>query len=96
LGLAERGARFGVRRATGAAGGLAGTSLVMTAPAPTNANSPSVTPHTTVALAPIEEPRFTSVARYSFFRDTWLRGLSTLVNTIDGPQKTSSSSVTPS
>ena len=29
------------------------------------------------------------------FRDTWLRGLITLVNTMDGPQNTSSSSTTP-
>ena len=35
-------------------------------------------------------------ARYSFLRDTWLRGLRTFVNTIDGPQNTSSSSSTPS
>ena len=35
------------------------------------------------------------VCRYSCLRDTWLRGLMTLVNTIDGPQNTSSSSMTP-
>jgi hypothetical protein len=69
---------------------------VTTAPAPTNAYAPTVCPHTTVALAPIDAPRRTSVRRYSCFRDTWLRGLSTLVNTIDGPQNTSSSSSTPS
>ncbi len=54
-----------------------------------------VCPQTMVALAPMLAPRFTSVARYSCLRDTWLRGLITLVNTIDGPQNTSSSSTTP-
>ena len=34
--------------------------------------------------------------RYSAFRETWLRGLMTLVKTQLGPQKTSSSSTTPS
>src|SRR5438093_6983892 len=56
---------------------------------------PSVTPHTTVAFAPIVAPRFTSVCWYSCFRLTWLRGFTTLVKTADGPQKTSSSRVTP-
>src|SRR5689334_553956 len=74
----------------------AGTSLVTTAPAPTKQYSPSVVPQTIVAFAPIDEPRRTSVLRYSFLRDTWLRGFITLVNTIDGPQKTSSSRMTPS
>src|SRR5207244_4054984 len=74
----------------------AGTSDVTTAPAPMNAYSPSVTPQMIVALAPIELPRFTSVRRYSFLRGTWLRGFITLVNTQEGPQKTSSSSSTPS
>ena len=55
--------------------------------------SPSVTPQTIVALAPIEAPRRTSVGRYSDLRETWLRGLITLVNTQLGPQNTSSSSV---
>ena len=58
--------------------------------------SPSVTPHTTVALAPMLAPRRTRVGWYSDFRETWLRGLITLVNTQLGPQKTSSSRVTPS
>jgi hypothetical protein len=49
-----------------------------------------------VALAPIDAPRRTSVFRYSCLRETWLRGLITFVNTIDGPQNTSSSSSTPS
>src|SRR5437899_6697965 len=74
----------------------AGTSEVTTAPAPMKAYSPSVTPQTIVAFAPIDTPRFTSVTRYSCLRDTWLRGFITLVNTHDGPQNTSSSSVTPS
>src|SRR5262249_4147961 len=73
-----------------------GTSRVTTAPAPTNAYSPKVTPQTTVALAPIVAPRLTSVRLYACFRETALRGLMTFVNTIDGPQKTSSSSSTPS
>ncbi len=55
-----------------------------------------VTPHTTVALAPIEAPRRTTVGRYSCLRMTCERGLITLVKTIDGPQKTSSSKVTAS
>ena len=75
---------------------MAGTSRVTTAPAPMNEYSPSVEPQTMVAFAPIDAPRRTSVARYSFFRDTWLRGFMTFVNTIDGPQNTSSSSTTPS
>src|SRR5665647_3465520 len=53
----------------------AGTSRVTTAPAPTKQYSPSVFPHTIVAFAPIEAPLRTSVSRYSFLRDTWLRGL---------------------
>src|SRR5450759_1207238 len=61
-----------------------------------NEYSSRVTPNTIVALAPIVAPRRTSVRLYSFFRDTWLRGLTTLVKTIDGPQNTSSSSSTPS
>ncbi len=67
-----------------------------TAPAPMKAYSPSVTPQTIVAFAPIEPPRLTSVFMYSCLRETWLRGFSTFVNTHDGPQKTSSSSSTPS
>ena len=67
-----------------------------TAPAPMKQYSPSVEPQTTVALAPIDAPRRTSVAWYSDFRETWLRGFMTLVNTQLGPQKTSSSRVTPS
>src|SRR5207253_10777408 len=74
----------------------AGTSAVTTAPAPMKAYSPRVTPHTIVALAPIELPRRTRVLRYSCLRETWERGFRTLVNTQDGPQNTSSSSTTPS
>src|SRR4051812_46372003 len=70
-------------------------SFVTTAPAPTNANAPTVWPQTTVELAPRLAPRLTSVCRYSSLRDTWLRGLITFVNTIEGPQNTSSSSTTP-
>ena len=55
-----------------------------------------VAPQTTVALAPMLAPRRTRVRRYSSFRLTWLRGFTTFVNTIDGPQNTSSSSSTPS
>src|SRR5437762_4508003 len=54
-----------------------------------------VVPHTIVEFAPIEAPRLTSVVLYSSRRMTWLRGLTTLVNTMDGPQKTSSSSTQP-
>src|SRR5690606_18442661 len=72
------------------------TSFVTTAPAPTNAYSPSVNPHTTVAFAPIVAPRLTRVRWYSCLRETALRGFSTFVNTMLGPQNTSSSSSTPS
>src|SRR2546423_14585708 len=61
-----------------------------------NAYSSRVTPQTIVALAPMLVPRFTNVCLYSLLRETWLRGLMTLVNTIDGPQNTSSSRITPS
>src|SRR5215475_14208789 len=71
------------------------TSLVTTAPAPTNAYSPIVTPQTIVEFAPKDAPRRTSVRWYSDFRLTWLRGVITFVKTMDGPQKTSSSSSTP-
>src|SRR5687768_11325326 len=65
-----------------------GTSLVTTLPAPMKLYSPSVTPHTIVAFAPIVAPRRTRVRLYSSFRGTWLRGLMTFVKTIDGPQNT--------
>ncbi len=38
-----------------------GTSFVTTLPAPTTAFSPTVIPHRSVALEPMEAPRFTSV-----------------------------------
>src|SRR5512134_515239 len=73
-----------------------GTSAVTTAPAPMKAYSPTVTPQTTVALAPIVAPRRTRVRRYSALREMWLRGFITFVNTQLGPQNTSSSRTTPS
>jgi hypothetical protein len=69
---------------------------VITAPAATKQYSPSVTPQTIVALAPIDAPRRTYVGRYSALRDTALLGFITFVNTMDGPQNTSSPSSTPS
>jgi len=44
-----------------------------------------------VAFAPIVAPHRTSVFLNACFRDTWLRGVETLVNTMLGPQNTSSS-----
>ena len=41
----------------------AGTSAATTLPAATSARSPTVTPHTMVALAPIEAPTRTRVGR---------------------------------
>src|SRR5207245_7369735 len=73
-----------------------GTSRVTTAPAPTNAKRPMVSPQRMVAFAPTVAPCRTSVGRYSCFREIWLRGLITFVNTTDGPQNTESSRVTPS
>src|SRR5690606_4397997 len=52
-------------------------------------------PQTIVAFAPMVAPCFTSVCKYSPLRLTELRGLITLVNTIDGPRNTSSSHLTP-
>jgi len=49
-----------------------------------------------VQFAPSVAPRCTSVGRYSLLRATAERGLCTLVNTMLGPQNTSSSSVTAS
>ena len=60
-----------------------------TAPAPTKAYSPSVMPHTMVALAPIVAPRRTRVRRYSSLRATAARGLWILVKTMLGPQNRS-------
>jgi hypothetical protein len=73
-----------------------GTSCVTTAPAPTNACRPTVVPQTIVQFAPSVAPRRTSVRRYSCLRTTAERGFSTFVNTMLGPQNTSSSSVTAS
>src|SRR6266511_5840529 len=73
-----------------------GTSFTTTAPAPIKAYFPIVTPHTIVQLAPRVAPCRTRVGRSSSIRLIWLRGLNTFVNTIEGPQNTSSSSVTPS
>src|SRR5215472_8432114 len=52
-------------------------------------------PQTIVAFAPIVAPALTRVRLYSFFLTMALLGFTTLVNTIEGPQKTSSSSSTP-
>src|SRR5690554_625843 len=69
-------------------------SLLTTAPAPTKANSPTVTPQTMVQLAPSVAPFFTRVSRYSSLRSMSERGLYTLVNTMLGPQNTPSSRCT--
>src|SRR6185312_8932303 len=82
------------RAGTPVTSAYAGTECVTTAPAPTNAYSPTSCPQTIVALAPIDAPRLTMVSRYSCLRDTWLRGFSTLVNTIEGPRNTSSWTLT--
>ena len=74
----------------------AGTSRLTTAPAPTKAYGWTVVPQTMVQLAPSVAPWRTSVRRYSFLRTTAERGLNTFVNTMVGPQNTSSSSVTAS
>lgn len=73
-----------------------GTSRVTTAPAATNANAPMRVPQTIVALAPMVAPGPTAVGWIARLRSTAARGLRTLVNTADGPTKTSSASVTPS
>ena len=72
------------------------TPAFTTAPAPMKLYSPSVTPQTMVALAPIVDPRLTQVRWNSCLREISLRGLITLVNTQLGPQKVSSSRMTPS
>ena len=73
-----------------------GTSLFTTAPAAINEYSPKLFPHIIVAFAPIDAPFLTIVFLYSSLRIISDLGLLTLVKTHDGPQKTSSSSVTPS
>jgi len=69
---------------------------VTTAPAPMNAKRPIVTPQTSVALAPSVAPRRTTVGAYACLRTISDLGFAMLVKTHEGPQKTSSSSVTPS
>jgi hypothetical protein len=54
-----------------------------------------VLPHTIVALAPIVAPFLTVVGNILSIRRIKLLGLYTFVKTHEGPQKTSSSSVTP-
>src|SRR5262249_13077531 len=83
------------RAGTPAISAKAGTSVVTTEPAAMKQYSPSTWPQTMVALAPIVLPRLTRVWRNSLLRSISARGLLTLVNTQDGPQKTPSSSVTP-
>ncbi len=68
---------------------------VTTAPAPTNAYSPTVTPGSKVLFAPNVAPRQTRVRSNSSRRETNARGRRTFVNTTLGPQNTSSSSSTP-
>src|SRR5215470_9238004 len=73
----------------------AGTDRVTTAPAPTIASRPIVTPARIVALAPIDALRQTSV----FANDgggRLLRGNGLFVKVTFGPTKTSSSRDTPS
>jgi hypothetical protein len=75
----------------------AATSRVTTAPAPTNACSPIVEPHTTTEPAPSVAPRRTRVGRSaSPLRLMCARGVMSLVKMTPGPRKTSSSTVTPS
>src|ERR1041384_6876282 len=69
-----------------------GTSLVTTLPAATKARSPTVTPQTTVAFAPIDAPTRTRVATSSV--GNALRGRRSFVKVAFGPTKTSSSSTT--
>jgi hypothetical protein len=84
------------RAGTPATSANGGTSRVTTAPAATKACAPMETPHTTVALAPMVAPAATRVGRSDRLRSTNARGVTTLVNTAEGPTKTSSPSVTPS
>src|SRR4030043_1301992 len=66
------------------------------APAPMKAYLPILLPQTMAALAPIVAPFLTNVGLNSCFRETKLRGFIPVGKTQEGPQKTSSSSVTPS
>ena len=70
-------------------------SLVTTVPAPIKAYLPMVFPQIIVALAPMLAPFLTKVVLSSPIRGIALLGFIRLVKTIDGPQKTSSSKVTP-
>ena len=84
-----------IRAGTPTTNANAGTSWVTTAPAPTKAHRPTELPHTIVLFAPSVAPRPTTVGANSLFREISLRGFTTLVNTTDGPQNTSSSRTTP-
>ena len=72
-----------------------GTDSTITAPAPTIAPRPIVTPGRIVALAPIDAPSFTTVFVNSFGRFR-LRGNGSFENVALGPMNTSSSMRTPS
>ena len=69
--------------------------FVTTDPAPIKANFPISWPQTIVAFAPIDAPCPTLVWAYWSFLIIAERGLVTLVNTQEGPKKTSSSQITP-
>src|SRR4029453_10833857 len=73
-----------------------GTSAVTTAPAPTMAQRPMVSPDRTVALAPTVAPRRTRVAcQPAGPLGVGGRGPASLVKTAPGPRNTLSSTVTP-
>src|SRR4029453_297682 len=73
-----------------------GTSAVTTAPAPTMAQRPMVSPDRTVALAPTVAPRRTRVAcQPAGPLGVGGRGPASLVKTAPGPRNTPSSTVTP-
>ena len=57
---------------------------------------PTVYPQTTVELAPNEAPSLIRVLAYTPCTGKCARGVTTLVNTQEGPQNTLSSSSTPS
>ena len=57
---------------------------------------PTVCPQTTVELAPNEAPSLIRVLAYTPCTGKCARGVTTLVNTQEGPQNTLSSSSTPS
>ena len=95
-GTPQRQAQPTRRAGTPATSANGATSRVTTAPAATSACSPSVVPHRIVAFAPMVAPRPTVVGANACLRLTAARGVSTLVNTADGPTNTSLSRVTPS